>query len=55
MGKQLTSSDVLEWIKIAIAIIIGYIIIKALIRGSVGYNNVKCLCDCVKEGVIYLK
>jgi hypothetical protein len=30
MGR-LTSDDVLEWIKIAIAIIIGYIIIKALL------------------------
>lgn len=29
--KAQTSDDVLEWIKIAIAIIIGYIIIKALL------------------------
>ena len=30
-GTGLTSSDVLEWIKIAMALIIGYIIIKALL------------------------
>ena len=30
-GRQLTSSDALEWVKIAIILIIGYIIIKALI------------------------
>jgi len=29
--KGQTSNDVLEWIKIAIALIIGYIIIKALL------------------------
>jgi hypothetical protein len=31
MGKQISSLDVLEWIKIAIALIIGFIIIKALL------------------------
>ncbi len=30
-GQQLTSEDILEWVKIAVAIIIGYIIIKALL------------------------
>ena len=29
--KGLTDKDILEWIKIAITIIIGYIIIKALL------------------------
>lgn len=33
-GQSLTSDDVLEWIKIAIAIIIGYIIIKALLSAA---------------------
>ena len=51
----MNDTDILDILRIAIYGIIGYIIIKALIRGSVGYNNVKCLCDCVKEGVIYLK
>jgi len=33
-SKQLTSSDVLEWIKIAILFVIGYIIIKALLSAA---------------------
>ena len=32
--KGLTSDDVLEWIKIAITLIIGYIIIKALLSAT---------------------
>lgn len=31
MVKDVSSDDVLEWIKIAIAIIIGWIIIKSLL------------------------
>jgi len=34
MGKQLTSDDVLEWVKIAVALIVGYIIIKALLSAA---------------------
>jgi len=30
-NRQLISSDALEWVKIAIVLIIGYIIVKALI------------------------
>jgi len=33
-GQQLTSDDVLEWVKIAVALIVGYIIIKALLSAA---------------------
>ena len=45
--KGLTDKDVLEWIKIGIALIVGYIIVKALL--SIDGNDVeviKCICDC---------
>jgi hypothetical protein len=32
--KALSDTDVLEWIKIAIALILGYIIIKALLSAA---------------------
>ena len=34
MARALISDDILEWIKIAIALIVGYIIIKALLLAA---------------------
>lgn len=54
--KGLTSDDVLEWIKIGMALILGYIIIKALLKLSAEQDEIKCVCDCLNNSIktIYL-
>lgn len=51
--KGLSSDDVLELIKIGIAIIIGYIIIKALLPKEMVTNteSIKCICNCVNQTI----
>jgi len=47
------SNDVLEVLKIGIAIVVAYIIIKALLYVGDTEQAKQC-CECIKEGVIYL-
>jgi hypothetical protein len=42
--------DILEWIKIAIAIVIGYIIIRALLSTG-DEHSIRCICDCVNQTI----
>jgi len=50
--KGLTDKDILEWIKIAIIVIVGYIIIKAIWSASPEPEVIKCICE---SGVIRLR
>jgi len=52
--KGQTSGEVLEWIKIVIILVVGWIIIKALINLEMNDSEIKCICSCIKNGVIYL-
>lgn len=50
----ITATDTLEWIKITIALILGYIIIKALLFVDIGGEHIVKCAQCVCNGVIYL-
>ena len=50
----ITSSDVLEFIKIGIIVVVGFIIIKTLfIIDGTEPEAIKCICNC-SDGVIRL-
>lgn len=48
--------DVLELVKIAVILIFGYIIVKALLSIDSEPNHIKCACDCYDycKNVIHL-
>lgn len=41
-------NNTIEWLKIIIALVIGFIIIKALLSIN-SSDEIKCLCDCVEQ------
>jgi len=50
---MITSDDMLEFVKVIIILILGYILIKGLLFGTGGEEITKCMCECAKD-VIYL-
>ena len=49
--KGFSDTDALEWLRTGIILILGYIIIKALLSAE---TPIRCVCNCIKNGVIYL-